>query len=215
MLFKLTAKENDNTGEIGWLDSRIPRGSSAYEPLGYAYGLAHDCLEHTAFGTVADEIEAHGAMYWTRYEGGWSHPENGFNLSPKAISEEWLNLYNGLQVESYLPVPPRTRSLDSCIESDIAEIIELGSSMVRNEYPDCGSDVERIAKVFQAYFRIGYRKAAKRYKGIISCEIANLYNQLAKAFERHKPEHEGQQIAVSINIKTGRVSIEEVFEEIY
>ena len=215
MRFKLTAKENDNTGEVGWLDSRI-RGTSAYEPLAYAYGLAHDCLEHTAFGSVADEIEAHGAMYWIRYEGGWSHPENGFTLDVGAFASEWINLYNGLQQEPYLPNPRNTRSLEETIEDDISSIIEQGRATIRREYEDANADdIQRIADVFRAYFRTGYRNAVRRYKGQHACEIAALYNVLAQAFERHRPEYEGQEIAVSVNIKTGRVSIAEVYEEAY
>jgi hypothetical protein len=222
MRFKLTAKENQNTGEMGWLDSRIPRSSDAFEPLAYPYGLAHDCLEHTAFGSVADEIEAHGAMYWVRYEGGWSMPRYGQTLNMESFASEWINLYNGLQAESYLPTPRKTRALDSAIEEDISSIIEQGRGTVRAEYgegdngPDgFENDLDRIADVFRAYFRIGYRNAARRYKGLASCEVANLYNVLADAFERQRIEYEGQEIEVTVNLATGRVRIEELISEEY
>lgn len=215
MRFKLTAKENRNTGEIGWLDSRIPRGSEAFEPLTGGLGLAHDCLEHSAFGSVADEIEAHGAMYRIRYEGGWSS-QYGQTLDMAAFAYEWSNLYLGLQQEPFLPTPPKTQRLDETIEEDISSIIEKGKFAVRNEHPECDDgDLDRIANVFRAYFRRGYRNVAKRFKGLAGCEIAALFSDLELAFEHHTPEYEGQELAVTVNVQTQRVSIEEIFAEEY
>jgi len=209
MQFTLTAAENENTGELGWLDSRVGH-SSIFEPLEWAYGIAHDCLEHFAFRHVADEIEAHGAMYWVRYEGGWSAPKYGNTLSLHSFSHEWPNLYNGLVTDnSYMPTPPRTRALDSHIESDISEIIALGQQMICYADED---DIRQIAQAFRAFFRIGYRKAARRFKGHAACEVANIYNMLAQAIERQSLEYEGQQIKVRVNLKTGRVSVEEIYE---
>jgi hypothetical protein len=211
MRFNLTAEVNNDTGELGWKDSRLK--GECFGPMDYSYGLSHDCLEHFAFDGVADEIEAHGAMYWLRYEGGWSHPKFGHTLDMEGFANEWISLVRGIYAEPYLPTPRKTRPLDSVIEDDISEIIEKGKKAVRSEFgsdedsPE--SDTAGIEQVFRAYFRIGYRKAAKRYKGHAACEIAGLYNTLADAFERNKPECEGQQIVVTVNLKTGRVSVDE------
>lgn len=222
MRFKLTAKENHDTGEIGWQDSRI-RGSDIFEPITYPIGLAHDCLEHAAFGSVADEIEAHGAMYWVRYEGGWSDPKFGQTLNMESFTIEWENLLRGLMMEGYLPSVPKTRPLDSAIEEDISTIIEQGRACcIRNVIADDPSrdedsrkELERLADVFRAFFRRGYRKAVRRYKGLAGCEVANLYNLLAQAFERQSIEYEGQEITVTVNLKTQRVTIEEVYPAEY
>lgn len=216
MRFTLTARENSNTGEIGWSDSRMPRGSDVFEPVSSALTLAHDCLEHTAFGSVADEIEAHGAMYRIRYEGGWSG-KYGFTLSVEAFAQEWESLLRGLMVEGYLPTAPKTRPLDESVEEDISAIIEQGKTYcVRNvldsDTEDSRDDLERLASVFRAFFRRGYRKAGQRFKGLASCEVAALFSELESAFEYHEPEHEYQQIAVRVNLKTQRVSIEEIYE---
>jgi|SRR5689334_9497539 len=222
MRFKLTAKENRNTGEIGWTDSRIPRGSDVFEPVQSGLTLAHDCLEHAAFGSVADEIEAHGAMYRIRYEGGWSG-SYGYTLNLEAFANEWDNLLRGLMMESYLPVPPKTQRLDDAIEEDISTIIEQGQAYcVRNviaEDPDRDEDsrrnLARLADVFRAYFRRGYRKAGQRFKGLASCEIASLFSELESAFEHWTPEYEGQALAVTVNLQTQSVSISEIFSEEY
>lgn len=220
MRFKLRAAENFNTGEMGWQDSRMPRGSDIFEPVSSGLTLAHDIIEHAAFGSVADEIEAHGAMYRIRYEGGWCG-QYGFTLNIEAFAAEWQNLLNGLMMESYLPVPPKTRPLDETIEDDISSIIEQGKAYcIRNviaEDPDRDQDsrdcLERLAGVFRAHFRIGYRKAGQRFKGLESCEIAALFSTLESEFEHHEPEYEGQEIAVTVNLRTQNVRIEEVFSE--
>lgn len=222
MRFKLTAKENRNTGEMGWCDSRIPRGSDVFEPVSSGLTLAHDCLEHMAFDSVADEIEAHGAMYWARYEGGWSG-SYGFTLSVQAFAEEWQNLLQGLMMEGYLPSAPKTRPLDENVEEDISSIIEQGRAYcIRNEVSECQrpdsdgrADLERLADVFRAYFRRGYRKAVRRYKGLAACEVAALFSSLESAFEYHEPEFEGQELAVTVNLKMQRVTIEEIHPEEY
>lgn len=222
MRFKLTAKENQSTGEIGWTDSRIPRNSDAFEPVLSGLTLAHDCLEHFAFGSVADEIEAHGAMYRIRYEGGWSG-SYGHTLSIPAFAQEWTNLLMGLGQEPYLPTPPRTLALDEAIEEDISNIIAWGTTYVieneLNQDQDADQDrrhnLQRIADVFRAYFRRGYRKAGQRFKGLASCEIAALFSSLESEFEHYSPEYEGQELAVTVNLRTQRISIEEIMQEEY
>lgn len=218
MRLKLTAKENHETGEIGWQDSRIR--SDAYGSLTYPLGLAHDCLEHAAFDSVADEIEAHGAMYWVRYEGGWYDADNGRNLDMESFSSEWTNLVQGLAQEPFLPTPPKTRPLEDCIEEDISTIIESGRALcvrefcegeVREEYKaEQRAEIEKVASVFRAYFRRGYRKAMRRYKGLAACEVAALFSALTDAFKRQRVEYEGQEITVTVNLKTQRVTIEEM-----
>jgi len=222
MRFTLQARENQNTGELGWMDSRVPFSSDIFEPLSEGLGIAHDCLEHTAFGSVADEIEAHGAMYWVRYEGGWS-ANNGFTLDPSAFASEWQNLLQALMMEGYLPTPPKTRPLDEAVEEDISSIIEQGRAYcIRNVIADdpdrdedSRKDLERIAEVFRAYFRKGYRNAVRRYKGLASCEVAALFMSIEKAFTLQRIEYEGQEIEVIVDLKTQRVCIEELIPEEY
>lgn len=216
MRFTLTCKENPNTGELGWLDSRIT--CDAYDSSAYGLGLAHDILEHAAFDTVADEIEAHGAMYRIRYEGGWCNPWNFNVLDMDAFALEWVSLIGGLGNESCLRTPPKTRPLSDEIEEDISTIIEKGKGFVASEFGNdifSNEEAKRIEEVFRAYFRIGYRKVGKRFKGLMSCEIAALFDSLTKEFEKFKPENEGQEIKVTVNLKAQRVSIEEVIHEYY
>lgn len=216
MKVTLYAQEDSETGELGWRHEKVSRYSNIYGPLSWMPGLAHDILEHFAFEHVGDEIEAHGAMYRIRYEGGWSSPKYANTLTPDTFANEWVSLFNGTIREEYIPTPRNTRPLDSYIEQDIDYIISQGRKIVRDEFAE-GSDDElqqatlnRIEEVFRAYFRIGYRKARKRYKGIAMCYVAGLYNTLAEHFEHEKPEYEGQEILVKIDPKRGLVNISQV-----
>jgi len=202
MRFKFTAKKDYETGEIGWQDSRIR--SHVYGPLSGSIGLAHDCLEHAAFDSVADEIEAHGAMYWIRYEGG-------YNIDMESFSNEWTSLVQGLAEEPFFPTPPKTRPLEDSIEEDISTIIANGRALCLREFDEDyeRADIEKVANVFRAYFRRGYRKATRRYKGLAACKVAGLFSALVRAFEGQRIEYRGQEITVTVNLKTQRVTVEE------
>lgn len=217
MKFMLTAEINNETGDLGWKDSRIR--SDAFGPLTYPIGLAHDCLEHAAFDGVADEIEAHGALYRVRVEGGYC-TEHGSNFPPQNLAYEWENLFQGLVQDEYLPDPPKTRPLDSHIEDDISEIISRGRQTVLNvlieNYPENGQKfLDRLCEVFRAYFRRGYRKAGQRFKGMRADEMSHMFGELVKLFERKRIEFEGERIEVLVNVSQKTVQIREFPYEEY
>ncbi len=220
MKFTLTAAEDHNLGGLGWKDSRI-RGSDIFGPLTGGVGLAHDLIEHAAFDSVADEIEAHGAMYRIRYESGWSGGRFGNNLNLAAFSYEWISLLRGLQEEPYLPIPPKTRRLDTEVEEDISEIIARGRKAIRDEFSyeeengvaGYEADLDRLAEVFRAYFRIGYRKVAKRFKGLNSGQISCLFSEIADIFEKKRISFEGETLEVIVDLKNVRVRVEEKYPE--
>ena len=185
------------------------RGTDIFGATQEPLTLTHDCLEHFAFGSVADEIEAHGAMYWIRY---------GFTLDVEAFANEWDSLLRALMTEGYLPDVPKTRTLDSDVEDDISAIIEQGRAYcVRNvidgdlDYADDSRrDLDRLANAFRAFFRRGYRKAARRYKGLAACEVAALFDSLQNAFAKVRLEFEGQSISVNVDLRTQSVRIDEI-----
>lgn len=210
------AEENQDTGLLGWQDSRI-RGSDIYEPFSEPLGLTHDTLEHFGFESVADEIEAHAAMYLYRYVGGW-YDEYGNSLSLDVIASEWDNLLRALVREPYMPKAPECEPLDDEIEEEISFIIEQGKAYCeQNVIPgyfdeeDIRSELERLASVFRAFFRQGYRKAQLRMGSEHPHDMAHLFKVVYDAFKRQRnPEFEGQKIIVRIDVENCEVSIEEV-----
>lgn len=215
MRFQFTAAIDDETGELGWKDSRgLGEGFNATRS---GLTLAHDCLEHFRLETVADEIMAHGAMYWIRGEGGYCNHYNGRGIDAETLAGEWYSLFQAMEAGNNLEAPPRTKRLDSYVEQVIAEVIEQGAASVTKEYSysggleyDSRQTLKRLAEHFAAWFRIGYRKAARRYRGIAQYQVSYTFEQLEKAFDKQKPEYEGQRIKVNISTRSAEIHIDEI-----
>lgn len=221
MKFLLTAKvDHEVTGELGWQDSRVAY-NSPYTPLVGGIGIAHDCLEHHQLSTVADEIQAHGAMYWGRYQGGWYCPLNGNNLTLVIFGYEWVNLYLAM-MDYNLDVPSRTKSLDKDVEADLDTIIEEGRQTLFKEYGPDGDNLDyrdranEIANKFRGWFRKGFRAAALKYNrlGWQPHDVAHLFNQLTSSLGKRKPQYEGEQLQIVIN-KDMHIRLTSPQEELY
>lgn len=204
----VAAIDHEVTGELGWKDKRIGY-NTPYGPISYNVGLAHDALEHFAFSSVADEIMAHGAIYWGRYWGGWQSPNGRGGLSLEDIGGEWVALYHALISGEYIDAPARTLRLDAAIEEDISEIIVQGRRQIREEVSYTGNEfgwlptADKIEKVFRGWFRLGYRKAEKVYRkglGWTSCEFSYRFEQLSNRFalKAFQPDYEGQELRLEI-----------------
>ena len=220
MKFTLKAEMDHESGEIGWKDSRIPRDSGIYGPL-FGFGIAHDLLEHFAFEHIGDEIEAHAAMYRIRYETGYRN-KYGRGIELGDFSSEWIELVRGLERDGRLPTffAKRTRPLSEEIERDIDAIIEEGKRMVMEENSYDGMEestremyasmASEIARVFRNYFRNGYRKTGKRYRGVDMSQVSYTFERLAKAFEKLTPEFEGD--AITVDVRGGEVCIRTMYD---
>lgn len=223
MRFKLVARMNDDSGEIGWI--RKDANRDIYGPLGVGYyGLAHDLLEHVAMGNVGDEMTAHGVLYYLRGpETGWCS-KYGNVVNAKNIGEgDWIPLYNAVANGSgYIPsIEKQAKIQDSGIEDDLWAIITIGKDSVRKEFAhldeDDRNDLEfnlgKIAAVYADFFRKGYRFAKRRYR---NCpDRAHLFNTTFEALSRHKPEFEYQELEIKIDIKKCAVWVDEVYAEEY
>jgi hypothetical protein len=217
MLLQFTTEHDPETGELGWKDSRIAR-NSPYGPISWHYGLAHDSIEHFALETVADEIMAHAAMYWIRYQSGHVN-SYGYNLKLEHIGEEWASLARAMS-EHNLEQAPRTCKLDDSTEEDISEIVQVGRVAIRSEFGDSDFSwqdlADAIEKTFRGWFRVGYRAAAKRWGrwDMTPGEVSVLYDKVADLFKKNVPQYEGQRVELSIS-KNGEVRLHEIEEEVY
>lgn len=222
MRFKLVAKEWDETGEIGWI--RKDANQDLYNPLGVDYyGLAHDLLEHRSLQHVGDEMEAHGALFYLRGpDTGWCS-KYGNIVNAKNIGEgDWIPLFQAVAFgDGYFPsIAKQSRIQDYGVEDAIEEIIRIGKNSVREEFDQedtPSTDIEKtlntIASVYADYFRKGYRLAKRRYR---DCpDRAHLFNTTFEALKRQTPEFEGQELAITIDIKSCRVRVDDVTEEMY
>ena len=208
MRFHFIAERDNDSGELGWKDRRIG-WNGPYGPSSYARALAHDCLEHFSLSEVSDEIEAHAAIYWGRFQGG-----GVVNL--QSIGAEWYGMAHALMSEHELRMPPRTRKLEDDVEEDISSIIIHGRKTMREEFSYTGNEfgwlstANQIEKAFRGWFRIGYRKTAKRWArwNYSPAEVSYLFDQLEAEFQKflpHKREEifEGAQLTVKITKNGG------------
>ncbi len=205
MRLEFTAEvDHEITGELGWKDSRVA-WHSPYGPLQGGTGLAHDSLEHFSLATTSDEIEAHAAMYWGRYRGGYMNAY-GRGLTLEDFGAEWTGLFQAIASGHDLDIPKRTRKLDDEIEEDISEIMAQGTKYIREEnrdvtWQDWKATLEIIRQNFRGWFRTGFRKAEAKFRrmGITPHQMCYLFERLGKRFEQEKCQFEGQKIVLVLN----------------
>ena len=210
MKFNFTAKIHEDFGELGWRDSRISY-YSPYGPISPGIGFAHDCLEHFALNDVKDEIMAHAAIYWGRFQGGYCN-SFGRHLDLSDIASEWISLYDAMRSDHSLIIPPRTIKIND-IEDDITEIIRQGSKILRENFDEDEYEskiAKQIEVAFCGWFRLGYRKAENHYRknwGWDPCTFSHYFKYLSEKSEKFKPEYEGEQLTVTIT-KDGSMILE-------
>lgn len=207
MRFHFTAERDEETGELGWKEKRVQPGSP-YGPLNGDRGLTHDCLEHFSLSELSDEIEAHAAIYWGRLQGSG-------NVTTDGLGSEWWGICRAIRDGHTLRMPPRTCSLDRDIEEDIGKIIHKGRRAVLDEIGDDPEGcyiADQIEKAFRGWFRIGFRKAERRWRrwNYGPVEVSHLFDQLENLFSeqvygrrRCYPEREGQELVLTITRKDG------------
>ena len=200
----IAAIDHEVTGELGWQDSRIGYNNPVYGPLaGSPVGLAHDAFEHFTFQGPADECMALGAMYWIRYEGGY--PGSGQYARPLRLEDfgsTFIDIHHACHQDD-MAKAPRTKKLESHVESDLEEIVAIGAHYVIEEFPAEEKEIgESINANFRGWFRKGYRAAARKYgrMGMSACEVAWLFQQIEQALDglRYRPDYEGQKLILNI-----------------
>lgn len=202
------SEESPETGELGWKDSRI-KNKRVYTPNPDKLGVAHDAMEHFDFRDIGDEIEAHAAMYYIRYLGGYCS-ENGSNLDLKTFGYEFPNLAYGSQSNQspyFLDINQKvSRKLDSEVEDDLEEIIQHGTKIFREEGFAYTTDKE-ILKYYAEYFRRGFRKTLKLYNKASSCRLAYMFQKLEYEMKTIGRIEEYQILTIKLNPKTEEVKV--------
>lgn len=190
--------------------------------------VAHDMLEHFPKdgGAIESELMALGASLYVRDCGayfaqkGLKHSEAYKNLAadfPTLFS--WC-LENG---PMEFPDPGKTRPLDDeeC-EQQAREAVEEAARLMVSEfdadYTDAREfmDVRQQARAF-GWFRKGYRKACKRYRGIPAWKVCQAFNNIEQEADQFlkNARHEGQRASIACNVATEEVTLLELDREDY
>lgn len=207
MKFQFTAQENEDSGEIGWMDNRA---EFPYGPSDSAFQLAHDCMEHFSMKSVMDEIEAIGAAYWLRYETGYFPVRSPYSRSigmRDLIADFEFTCQESVNRDYALLSCNSQKVLNDYIEKDIETIISKGSGAAKLELEGMRQEqqIARFAQIWADWFRFGYRKAQKRYAKLGQSGSTALFDALFCLFGDNMPEFEGQKLTVNMNVHTGQV----------
>jgi hypothetical protein len=204
-----------------------PIGIDGAEPA-YGNGVAHDTLEHfvgTTGDGLADELMAFGAMWWIRVDNGFFLRQ--WNPDPIYQLKSDLGDFFNERGSGYLPEPPvRALHPRHTKRSQFHEFLRLmaaGAEECINEHGyDANEDeIEGMRESLDAAFQRrcagwmmeGYLRAPRRYRGIDSYTVMELFKRLGQKMERiYKDlegagEPEGVEFTVSVFPKTDRIVI--------
>lgn len=155
--------------------------------------LAHDIVEHQNgaknIGTVDDELEACGGMWHSR--GRLNDFESRYYTPHQSVGSEIGNLFR--EQDYWMPTKGIRPHED--LEDDLEEIIDEARKVIKAESYD-DEDLTDMANYLEAArrrFRIGYRKATRRFG---SDYMSNdVYRNIRRALEttvKHI-DYEGQE----------------------
>lgn len=164
----LISKTDDEMGVLGLMIEGVPMLSGYPMVATEGLLLAHDIIEHqnglSAIGSIGDELEALGGVWFTRGRHFDMRRDNtGSMHSPEShISSDVLNMAgmfaNGVPLRVQVK---QTKSHDH--DDSFQEIIEMAEGGYRDEYD--GTPPTEYFDACLHLMRTGYRKAVKRFQG--------------------------------------------------
>lgn len=225
--YSMTAIECDETGETGFKLDGIPAIQGAFMVTTDSILIAHDILEHqnglNKIGSIDDELEALGGMWFIRGENGMiranSYHSNAVHLESDLINLGRIFIEQGVEFRTEIPVnPDNFYSIleDGEIDFMMAELYEkLKQECDIGEDSDT-SDFERLNTYFQAiapYLEQGYNKASERFSSWGHAN--NLFYSIEQELAPHiEPEYLGQVIEFTVDYDSNTVEIlEPEYEE--
>ena len=214
----LTVSKCDNTGDIGLSINGL--GKNYTDEIFVASSgtlLAHDIVEHqngiNAIGSIDDELEALGAVWFTRGQfddmsrDGIGSSKNAYQNIAADIEEMFIKFTNKNESVNACPVT-HNHNHDETFDIIINYFKEDVSNIADNV-----SMLATFTAIIKARLRIGYNKASRRFKTAIHAN--NLFWSIADAAnEVIKHELiEGQQFRLAYG--NGQATITEVFDNYY
>lgn len=174
----LVAIEDPTLGETGLVIktmnlNNIPEGEIVIANDGSL--IAHDILEHQNgihnIGSIADELEALGGLWYVRGQYGVLNPKNRSIYTPhQSVASDIARmaiLYCINKIPLGKPVP---RTYKHICDRDFEEILQYGKEDSINELLSQYGEGECCPYLYEAYFRnalhflrVGYNKAKRRF----------------------------------------------------
>lgn len=216
--------KDDNTGEIGLGFAGVAR----HEEMNSATTgliIAHDIIEHqngaAAIGTIDDELEALGAIWYVRGQHGeLTRDGSGSHYTiAENIASDIVRMFRDYVYGAY--VAPRTfrpRGGKVTHQAELDETLAAASSSWRAEI--YAEDLDRARPLWEAYSDIamrrmqaGYAKARRKWERKGHFAANNQFWAIVEAVEPHakRCEYEGQRFKLSYG--NGEANCEEVYDD--
>lgn len=214
--------QDSPTGETGLKLKDAPTSDTMYAAR-EGILIAHDLLEHqngpADIGDIGDELEALGAIWYVRGEYGDITRRPNVNTPHQHVASDVDDMLRKVAEDpSLMPYCRRTRAC--VVDEDLQDICRIGEETARkewnynNEEPMPRGLIDEYMRAALGRMRIGYRKAARRFK---DQRAANrLFWNVVAAIDRTikgAELHEGALFRLSYDIGTGRAFCEEHYEE--
>jgi hypothetical protein len=206
----LEAFEDASTGVLGLGLADMPRNDDT-NAASDGLLLAHDIVEHVngpeAIGTIADELEALGAIWYVRGQHGELRRDllgSSYTVEQNIAADVTRMFRDFFYGAPLVTKPPRTRPTDA--DDAFRAIIAFAVHDAPGEVNDGDTHTPRqIAARLRAYTRVclplmrtGYRKAERKYERHGRFFANNLFWAIERATDRYckNPEGEGFQYAL-------------------
>lgn len=207
----LVCFRDEMTGELGLGLQNMPRNeetNAAHE----GFTIAHDLFEHINgpehIGTIDDELQALGALWFVRGESGDLNPYRRSHYTPHQsltgdVSRMFVDIVNGADCSINFEY-----SSEETPDIDFQEIADYARRMILQEFDEEQSaeyadKIEPYLCTVQARMRQGYDKAQVKYKGQdingLFWEVAHKVSPYCKA-----PEYEGAQYQLTYGFRDGQ-----------
>lgn len=218
----LEAFKDESTGEIGLGVVGMPRDETI-NAVTDGLGIAHDLLEHVNgpehIGTIDDELEALGALWYVRGQHGQLRRDGvgSFYSIEENIASDVTRMFRdhidgGAHINFNLP---RTRPCDA--DEALDTVLDCSAEQYLSEISDEAKD--EAVKVWPQYralclarMRTGFRKVSRKWacKGRLAAN--HQFWAIAEAVSPYarRPEFEGQQFQLTYG--GGAASCEEIYE---
>ncbi len=213
----LVAKRDGiDSSQLGW---SLANARSNFEGFMTAFGpttgrlLAHDIIEHQngawAIGTVADELEAIGAMYYVRGYNGQLHNRHHTCEDTMATDIHSTFVDSIHYEELYMPRIHRTYSCED-FDPQIDDVFDRARPLLRHEMENNEHvDILRIQNFLERtrhYMRRGYRKARKRFAN--EGQAGDYFYRVKDAGNRlGNPDYEGQRAYIGYTLYESRCRV--------
>lgn len=191
---------SNEDGSTGWVMVGAP---STHVPV-QGMGVAHDILEHhkNDKGTVEEELQALGAIYYIRGLGGYFGFKTDSFLSHEICNElgqKYEGVLDGIrQTKKRNPV---NEEVERWIAGDVIKAREDFRLDFLEHNPEFEEQVEDYLAKVPDWMRLGFSKAKARYSRLDSYTVSLLFRDVAEQVDKLGKEADEYEYDLNLRLK--------------